>query len=150
MGDSPTTDWTRTIVRQAGSSTAHIADCQKMALHQQQELLQDSQKRMLAWTQRRRQALETGLDALSRMSSCKTPVEMMAICGEWMSGSFSRVLADVEEAQAHAVQVAGQLQHASRMLFETTQAAAQPVNERHLPVVTGRPDTPGGLREAAE
>ena len=150
MGDSPTTDWTETIVRQTGSSTAHIAECQKMALHQQQELLQDSQQRMVAWTKRRQQALETGLDALSRMSSCKSPIEMMAICSDWMSGSFGRVLADLEEAQAHAVKMTGQLQHASKTLFEHTEAATRPVNERHLPVVTGRPQTPGGLREAAE
>lgn len=150
MGDSPTTDWTETIVRQTGSSTAHIAECQKMALHQQQELLQDSQQRMVAWTKRRQQALETGLDALSRMSSCKSPIEMMAICTEWMSGSFSRVLADVEDAQTHAARMAEQMQHVSKTLFESTQAAAQPVNPRHLPVVTGRPETPGGLRAAAE
>ena len=53
MGDSPTTDWTKTIVWQTGASTAHIAECQKMALQQQQELLQDSQQRMAAWTKRR-------------------------------------------------------------------------------------------------
>lgn len=147
MGDSPTTDWTKTIVWQAGSSTAHIAECQKMALHQQQELLQDSQKRLLAWTQRRRQALETGLDALARMSSCKTPVEMMAICGEWMSGSFSRVLADVEEAQAQAVKVTEQLQQASKTLFEAEPPAAAPPpsTDRHLPVAVTAP-----LREAAD
>jgi hypothetical protein len=150
MGDSPTTDWTKTIVWQTGASTAHIAECQKMALQQQQELLQDSQQRMAAWTKRRQLALETGLDALSRMSACKTPVEMMAICSEWMSGSFSRVLADFEEAQAHTARMAEHLQKASKALFDAEQApaAAPPVNERQLPVVTG--ERPASLREAAD
>lgn len=145
MGDSPTTDWTKTIVSQAGSSADHIAECQKMALQQQQELLQDSQQRLAAWTKRRQQALETGLDALSRMASCKTPVEMMAVYSEWMSGSFSRVLADVEDAQAHTVKMTEQMQHASKALFDSAQAASHPASARHLPVVVSSP-----LREAAE
>lgn len=51
------------------------------------------------WMIRRQEALETGLDALKRMSACKTPVEMAVIYSEWLSGSMTRVLADFEEAQ---------------------------------------------------
>ena len=150
MGDSPTTDWTKTPiwqlgVSQASSSAAQIAECQKMTLHHQQELLQDAQQRMAAWTKRRQQALETGLDALSRMAACKTPVEMVAICSEWMSGSFGRVLADVEDAQGHTLKMAEQLQQASKSLIDSAQAASRPVNDRQLPVVV-----PSALREAAE
>lgn len=51
------------------------------------------------WMIRRQEALETGLDALKRMSACKTPVEMAVIYSEWLSGSMTRVLADFEDAQ---------------------------------------------------
>ena len=98
MGDSPNIDWTRTIAWQAGASPAHLAECQKMALQQHHELLQDAQERMAAWIRRRQLALETGIDALTRMSACKTPVEMAAICGEWVPGSITRIPADLDDA----------------------------------------------------
>ena len=151
MGDSPTTDWTNKIVSQAGSSTAHLAEYQKLALRHQQELMQDAQQRMAGWTRRRQQALETGLDALSRMAASRTPVEIVAICGEWMTGSMTRLLTDFEEAQAHTVKLAGQMQTASKSLLdaglETGKAVAADVAEtsRHLPVVQTEP-----LRQAAE
>jgi len=51
------------------------------------------------WMTRRQEALETGLDALKRMSACKTPIEVAVICSEWMTGSMTRILADMEDAQ---------------------------------------------------
>ena len=51
------------------------------------------------WMTRRQEALETGLDALKRMSACRTPIEAAVICSEWMSGSMTRILADMEDAQ---------------------------------------------------
>ncbi|HZQ00096.1 MAG TPA: hypothetical protein VFB13_11190 [Reyranella sp.] len=145
MGDSPTIDWTKTIVWQASASAAQLAECQKLALQQQQELLQDSQQRMASWTKRRQQALETGLEALSRMAACKTPVEMATIYGEWMSGSITRVLDDLDEAQAQAVKLTERLQQASKTLFDAQQAAASKV-EPTLPVVTA----PESWRQAAD
>lgn len=65
------------------------------------------------WMTRRQEALETGLDALKRMSTCKTPVEVAVIYGEWMSGSMTRVLADLED-----------FQKASRTLFIATPPVA--------------------------
>ena len=57
------------------------------------------------WMTRRQEALETGLDALKRMTTCKTPVEMVTIYSEWLSGSMTRVLADFEDAQKAASQM---------------------------------------------
>lgn len=159
MGDSPTTDWTNKIVTQAGSSTAHLAECQKMALQHQQELMQDAQQRMTNWTKRRQQALETGLDALSRMAASKNPIEIAAICSEWMTGSMTRMMADFEEAQAHSVKLAEHMQTASKTMLSAgldaglnsgldtvrTTAAAAAEASRHLPVVQPEP-----LRQAAE
>jgi hypothetical protein len=51
------------------------------------------------WMTRRQEALETGLDAIKRMTACKTPLEAAVIYGEWLSGSMTRVLADVEDVQ---------------------------------------------------
>lgn len=84
------------------------------------------------WMKRRQEALETGLDALKRMSACKTPVEAALICSEWMSGSMTRILADLEDAQK-----------ATQSMF----APPQPPAEIATPVETTPP--PHQLREAA-
>ena len=67
------------------------------------------------WMIRRQEALETGLDAIKRMSACKTPVEMASIYGEWMTGSMTRVLADLED-----------FQKASQALLASPQPKAEP------------------------
>src|SRR5215218_6980367 len=107
MGNSPNIDSTRPIALQ----------------QQQHELLQGAQQRMTTWMGRRQEALETGLDALKRMSACKTPIEVAVIYGEWLSGSMTRVLADLEDGQAHAIKMTEQFQKASKTMFELPQAA---------------------------
>ena len=126
MADSSNIDTTRQIARQ-----------------QQHELFEGAQQRMAAWMNRRQEALETGLDALKRMSACKTPVEMAVIYGEWLSGSMTRVLADFEDGQAHAVKMAEHLRQASRSVLAPT--AVEPVP----PVVAEEPSPPQQLRQAA-
>ncbi len=153
MADSPNTDWTRTMVWNAAAAPAHLADCQKLAMQQQQELLQDAQQRMAAWTKRRQVALETGIDALSRMAACKTPVEMAAICGDWMSGSITRIFADLNDAQAHAAKMAEHFQKTSSALFEAQQATAArltPQAESRKSAVSEVPPAREQLREAAD
>lgn len=153
MGDSPNIDTTRTIAWQAGAASAHLAECQKMALQQQHDLLHDAQQRTAAWIRRRQVALETGIDALARMSACKTPVEMTTICGEWVSGSITRMLADLDDAQAHTVRMAQHFQKASSTLLASPQAApTEPASpaDVHLPVVTEEPPAQHQLREAAD
>jgi len=106
---------------------------------------------MTAWMGRRQEALETGLDALKRMSACKTPIEVAIIYGEWLSGSMTRILADLEDGQAHAVRMVGQVQEASRTLFAAPQAApaeTAPAAEIRQPDVTEQP-APQQLRHAA-
>lgn len=83
-----------------------------------------------SWLTRRQEAFETGIDALRRMSACKTPVEMAVIYGEWLSGSMTRVLADLEEGQK-----------ASLALFASTPRAE--------PAASAEPAAPPQLREAA-
>jgi hypothetical protein len=126
MGDPPNIDWT--------------------------QVLQGAQQRMAAGTRRRQVALETGIDALTRMSACKTPVEMAAICGEWMSGSITRLLADLDDAQVHAVKMAEHFQKVSSTLFESPQAAlAEPALSAEIrqPAVPEVPSAQHQLHEAA-
>ncbi len=153
MSGSPNTDWTKTIAWPASASTAHLAECHKSALQQQQELFEDAQQRLAARTRRRQEALETGMSALARMSSCKTPVEAAAIYGEWMSGSISRIMADMDDAQAHAAKMAEKLQKASQAVFETAPRMAAdlaPTANLPQPVVAGTPAPQDHLREAAD
>ena len=73
------------------------------------------------WMIRRQEALETGLDAIKRISTCKTPVEMASIYGEWMTGSMTRILADLED-----------FQKASHALLAMPQPKAEPPAAHHL------------------
>jgi len=112
MTDTVNTDPTRTIARQ------------------QHEMLQAAQERTAAWMTRRQAALETGLDTLKRMAACKTPLEAAVVYSEWLSGSMTRVLADVEDVQK-----------ASRSLFATPLASS--------PTAPAESPAPHQLREAA-
>ena len=119
---------------------------------QQHELLEGAQQRMTAWMNRRQEALESGLDALKRMSACKTPIEMAVIYGEWLSGSVTRVLADLEDGQAHTVRMAEHVQKASSTLFASPPIAtveSAPPAENRQPAVTEEPSAQRQLREAA-
>jgi hypothetical protein len=152
MGDSPNVDGTRTIAWQAGAPPVHLAEYQKVALQQQRELLEDAQQRMAAWLRRRQVALDTGIDALTRMSACKTPVEMAAIYGEWVAGSISRMIADVDDAQAHTAKLAEHFHKATSALLGSPQAAPAapaPPAEIGQPAVTEVPPTQQQLRAAA-
>jgi len=118
-------------------------------LQHQQEILEDAQQRMAAWTKRRQEAIESGIDALKRMSGAATPIAAAGIYGEWMSSSINRLLADFQDAQAHALKMAEQFQHASKTMLgaaQLQQAATHPV----VTEVTPSPAPSPQLREAAD
>jgi hypothetical protein len=150
MSEPTKTDWTKTIAWQAGApSQANALQCQKLVLEQQRELFDQVQQRMAAWTKRRQEALQTGLDALQRMSACKDPVSAATICGEWVSGSFSRIVEDMNDARDHALKMTEQFQKATQALFATE----VPAEERSLSAPATLPaDTsaPTPMREAAD
>src|SRR5258708_5011856 len=52
------------------TDSPNINSTRSIAPEQQHELLQGAQQRMTAWIGRRQEALETGIDALKRMSAC--------------------------------------------------------------------------------
>jgi len=117
---------------------------------QQDELLQGAQQRMSAWMGRRQEALETGLDAFKRMSACKTPIEIAVIYGEWLSGSMTRILADLEDGQAHAIKMVEHAHKASKTMFAPPEVAAAESSQPAVPsVVSEEPPAHRQLREAA-
>ena len=130
----------------------NIDSTRPIALQQQHELLEGAQQRMTAWMNRRQEALETGLDAIRRMSACKTPIEVAVIYSEWLSGSMTPVLADLEDGQAHTVRMAEHVQKASSTLFAAPPIAvveSAPPAESRQPVATEEPSAQRQLREAA-
>jgi len=90
---------------------------QKAALEQQLALVEDAQSRMSDWLKRRQQALETGLDAIQRMSACKDPAAAVAVCGEWVSGSLNRLYADMHNASDQVMRATEFWQRTSQAVF---------------------------------
>jgi hypothetical protein len=100
----------------AGPLGAALGDGEMRALAQAQaESLLRAETRMLqnledmarGWLDRRRQASEATLDAVTRMCACKEPSEIGAIYNDWLTKSFDRWAADsraLGEYSMHAVQ----------------------------------------------
>ena len=51
------------------------------------------------WMTRRQEALETGLDGRLAGGHALQGIEAAVICSEWMSGSMTRIMADMADAQ---------------------------------------------------
>jgi hypothetical protein len=66
---------------------------------------------------RRQEALETGLQAIQRMSTCKEPAAAARIWGEWVAGSMNRILGDISDAQDHAVKLVTLGQRTSQVML---------------------------------
>ncbi len=75
-------------------------------LHDQAELLEETQKMMAAWTKRRQEAMEAGFCALDKVSKSKGAGDMAAAYGEWLTSSMGRIMADMLAAQADALRLA--------------------------------------------
>lgn len=76
------------------------------ALHDQAELLEETQKMMAAWTRRRQEAMESGFRTLQKLSASRDVAEMAAAYSEWLSSSMGRIMADMEAAQEGAMRLA--------------------------------------------
>lgn len=76
-------------------------------LHDQAELLDETQKMMAAWTKRRHEAMEAGLQALQRFSNAEDVGEIAAAYGEWLTSSMSRIMADMAIARDGTLRLAG-------------------------------------------
>ena len=75
-------------------------------LHDQAELLDETQKMMAAWTKRRQEAMEAGFRTLRKLSDSRDATEMAAAYGEWLTSSMGRIMADMMAAQDGALRLA--------------------------------------------
>lgn len=75
-------------------------------LHDQAELLDETQKMMAAWTKRRHEGMEAGVRALQKLSSSKDASEMAAAYSEWLTSSMNRIIADMMAAHDGALRLA--------------------------------------------
>lgn len=75
-------------------------------LHDQAELLDETQKMMAAWTKRRQEAMEAGFRTLEKVSKSKDAGDMAAAYSEWLTSSMGRIMADMLAAQAGALRLA--------------------------------------------
>ncbi len=103
-------------------------------LHDQAELLDETQKMMAAWTKRRQEAMEAGFRTLERVSKSKDAGDMVAAYGEWLNASMGRIMADMLAAQAGALRLAE--------LSQTAMKALAPANPL-APAPRGKPPKPG-------
>lgn len=76
-------------------------------LHDQAELLDETQKMMAAWTKRRHEAMEAGLQALRTFSNAEDIGEIAAAYDEWLTSSMSRIMADMAVARDGTLRLAG-------------------------------------------
>lgn len=103
-------------------------------LHDQAELLDETQKMMAAWTKRRQEAMEAGFRTLDKVSKSRDAGDMVAAYGEWLSSSMGRIMADMMAAQAGALRLAELGQTAMKALAPTGPLAPPP---------RGKPPKPG-------
>lgn len=76
-------------------------------LHDQAVLLDETQKMMAAWTKRRHEAMEAGLQALRKFSNAEDVGEIAAAYGEWLTCSMSRIVEDMAVARDGTLRLAG-------------------------------------------
>jgi hypothetical protein len=75
-------------------------------LHDQAELLDETQKMMSAWTRRRQEAMESGFRTLKQISASRDMAEMAEAYSEWLTSSMGRIMADMMAAQEGALRLA--------------------------------------------
>ncbi len=76
-------------------------------LHDQAELLDETRKMMAAWTKRRHEAMEAGLQALQTFSNAEDIGEIAAAYDEWLTSSMSRIMTDMAVARDGTLRLAG-------------------------------------------
>ena len=99
-------------------------------LHDQAELLDETQKMMAAWTKRRQDAMEAGFRTLRKLSDSKDASEIAAAYGEWLTSSMGRIIADMIAAQDGALRLANLGHSAITALGPKGTAPASPLGVR--------------------
>lgn len=102
-------------------------------LHDQADLLDETQKMMAAWSKRRQEAMEAGFRTLEKVSKSRDASDMAAAYGEWLSSSMGRIMADMMAAQAGALRLAALSQTAMKALAPTGPLAPPPRGKPPIP-----------------
>lgn len=127
--------------------SAHQVEEFQSAVRDELALFDVLQKSASDWMARRQVALETGLRALSMMSSSKTPIAAASICGDWLRGSVQRVNADVMEAFDFSAKAAAATQRLGQAVWTNDAGAAG--DERAVPVPSAQAEAEDRMRAAA-
>lgn len=95
-------------------------------LQEQAELLDESQKVIAAWMKRRQEAMEAGMRSFQTLCSCKDPAAFASSYGEWLTGSMTGILADMNSTRQEALRLGQIAQNSMTTLFRPngTPAAA--------------------------
>jgi hypothetical protein len=70
------------------------------------ELLDETDKLMTAWTTRQQEAMADGLRTLQAACACKDAAAMMTLYRDWLTGSLTRIFADIGDARERAFRLA--------------------------------------------
>lgn len=96
------------------------------ALHDQAQLLDETQKMMAAWTKRRQDAMESGFRTLQKLSASRDVAEMAAAYNEWLTSSMGRIMADMTAAQEGAMRLVNLGQSTMATMSANGPAAPEP------------------------
>ena len=96
------------------------------ALHDQAQLLDETQKMMAAWTRRRQEAMESGFRTLQKLSASRDVAEMAAAYSEWLTSSMGRIMSDMMAAQDGAMRLANLGQSTMTTMSAKDPAAPDP------------------------
>jgi hypothetical protein len=92
-------------------------------LDEQVELLEETRKIAAAWTKRRQEAMEAGLQTFQTMCSSQNLGDMTAAYGDFMSNTMKRILADINDSREEALRLTQIGQKSVTALFGHSAAA---------------------------
>lgn len=127
-------------------SARQIEDFQS-AVRDEMALFDVLQKVGSDWMARRQDALETGLKALSMMSSSKTPMAAASICSEWLRGSVQRIDADIMEAFDFSARAVAATQRVAQATW--TNGAGAAAEKPGMPIPSSEAEAESKMRATA-
>ena len=109
----------------------------RQALPQQAAMVDGMNALMTAWMKRRQEALETGLQALQAMATCRDPAAAAQVCGDWLAGSLARIADDARDVREHGNRMAELGQQAWQTMLAsapTATPAGEPARTPGVPL----------------
>jgi Phasin protein len=98
----------------------------KTLSERQAEFLDETEKLMTLWTKRRQEAVEDGMRTLQAAWACKDAAAVMTLYRDWLSGSLTRIFADIGDAREQAFRLAEIGQRSMTALWRPNPDLASP------------------------